>query len=153
MKLRLWLGLVTIALAAFLCFAYPMYVIRHFRAQGSSALAAALIVRRFGPFIAVACTALSIALAWALRWKPLAIAAAVVTCAFAVLARVNIYEKMFHPLGAPAFTDIASANVDADDMLITVRVGGAARAYPIRNMGYHHIVNDRVGGVPIVATY
>ena len=30
---------------------------------------------------------------------------------------------------------------------------GEQRAYPIRTMGYHHIVNDRLGGVAIVATY
>jgi hypothetical protein len=34
-----------------------------------------------------------------------------------------------------------------------VRVAGIARAYPIRSISYHHVVNDTVGGVPIVATY
>jgi len=32
-------------------------------------------------------------------------------------------------------------------------VGPVARAYPIRNISYYHIVNDLVDGVPIVATY
>jgi Protein of unknown function (DUF3179) len=32
-------------------------------------------------------------------------------------------------------------------------VNGASRAYPIRQMGYHHVVNDTLGGVPIIATY
>ena len=30
---------------------------------------------------------------------------------------------------------------------------GAAIAYPIRQLAYHHIVNDRLAGQPIVATY
>jgi hypothetical protein len=34
-----------------------------------------------------------------------------------------------------------------------LKVGGSARAYPIRTMGYHHIVNDVVGGTALVATY
>jgi hypothetical protein len=34
-----------------------------------------------------------------------------------------------------------------------VKLGGESRAYPVRMMAYHHIVNDVVGGVPIVATY
>ena len=39
------------------------------------------------------------------------------------------------------------------DALTVVKVGGSARAYPIRTMGYHHIVNDIVGGTALVATY
>ena len=43
--------------------------------------------------------------------------------------------------------------MDADDKVLAVKVGQHARAYPIRTMGYHHIVNDTVGGVPIAVTY
>jgi hypothetical protein len=32
-------------------------------------------------------------------------------------------------------------------------VKGARRAYPIREMAYHHLVNDAPAGEPIVATY
>ncbi len=32
-------------------------------------------------------------------------------------------------------------------------LGDKARAYPIRSISYHHVVNDRLGGVPIAATY
>ncbi len=38
-------------------------------------------------------------------------------------------------------------------MVMAVHLGGEARAYPIRIVSYHHIVNDVVGGLPIVATY
>jgi hypothetical protein len=38
-------------------------------------------------------------------------------------------------------------------MVIAVNVQGEARAYPIREMAYHHIVNDVVAGQPIVSTY
>ena len=30
---------------------------------------------------------------------------------------------------------------------------GEAAAYPIRQLAYHHLVQDIVGGVPIVVTY
>ena len=30
---------------------------------------------------------------------------------------------------------------------------GAAVAYPIRQLAYHHVVNDIVAGEPIAATY
>jgi hypothetical protein len=38
-------------------------------------------------------------------------------------------------------------------MVLAVLFGGHARAYPILAMGYHHIVNDTVEGVPIAVTY
>ena len=39
------------------------------------------------------------------------------------------------------------------DKVIGVVVGGAPRAYPLRVLVWHEIVNDVVGGVPIVVTY
>jgi hypothetical protein len=66
---------------------------------------------------------------------------------------VNIYELMFHPVDHPAFASAAAVKLDKDDKLIVVKIAGSARAYPIRTMGYHHIVNDVVGGTALVATY
>jgi hypothetical protein len=66
---------------------------------------------------------------------------------------VNIFEQMFHPAGTPQFVSVKDARIDPADMLITVALNSDAHAYPIREMGYHHVVNDFVGGVPIVATY
>jgi hypothetical protein len=60
---------------------------------------------------------------------------------------------MFHPLEHPTFATARDAKVDNDDKLIVVKIGGSARAYPIREMGYHHVVNDVVGGTALVATY
>jgi hypothetical protein len=37
--------------------------------------------------------------------------------------------------------------------VIAVRIGGEARAYPIRSMSYHHVFNDVLGPDAIVATY
>ena len=34
-----------------------------------------------------------------------------------------------------------------------LRAAGERVAYPVRLMGYHHLVADTVGGVPLVATY
>jgi hypothetical protein len=74
-------------------------------------------------------------------------------CVLAGLARVNVYELMFHPVDHPEFAAATEVKLDKDDKLIAVKIGGSARAYPIRTMGYHHIVNDLVGGAPLVATY
>lgn len=55
---------------------------------------------------------------------------------------------------APEFSDIGSATwVGRDTEVLGVEVGGDARAYPLRMLEYHQIVNDVVGGVPIAVTY
>jgi len=139
---------------------YPIYVIQPFRAQGVRELAAALLIVRYRPLVTGACVVLAlvaVARYWRLqprRWRR--VAAAIGTfgvCALAALSRVNVYELMFHPMGAPALEAAASSKLDKNEMLIAVRVNGVPRAYPIRSISYHHIVNDTVGGIPIVATY
>ena len=42
---------------------------------------------------------------------------------------------------------------EPEDEVVGVEIDGEARAYPIRYLNYHEIVNDRVGGVPIAATW
>jgi hypothetical protein len=139
---------------------YPIYVIRPFRAQGARELAAALAVCRFRPVLTVvsALVAIGAAIAcWrapARMWRRMpAAAGAALVCVLAALARVNVYELMFHPDDHPAFAATSEAKLDKDDKLIVVKVGGRARAYPIRVMGYHHVVNDMVGGTALAATY
>jgi hypothetical protein len=61
---------------------------------------------------------------------------------------------MFNPLPNPAYAKAAEASfVNNDDRVLAVAMGGEAVAYPIRIMAYHHLVDDTVGGTPIVATY
>lgn len=158
-KRVLWLALPLLFATAFLCFAYPMYVIRPFRVQGASELAAALVVKRIGPIVATIAALLSVAATVQLwrksRWmgRTGSILVTLLTLPFAYLAQFNVYEMMFHPVPKIAFTPADSAKVDADDMVLTVTMNGRSHAYPIRTMGYHHIANDFVGGVAIVATY
>src|SRR5207302_3799562 len=71
----------------------------------------------------------------------------------AVLAEANIFEKMFHTYDSPVFAGADDVKVDPDDKVVAVKVGQEARAYPIRTVGYHHIVNDMVGGRAIAVTY
>jgi hypothetical protein len=140
---------------------YPIYVIRPFRAQGARELTAALMVSRFGPTITLI-SALAAVVAAIAYWRDQAprlgrmsvAAGAMLVCALAVLARVNVFEAlMFHPLEHPAFAAAKDIKLDGDEKLIVVKVNGSARAYPIREMAYHHVVNDVVGGTALVATY
>ncbi len=143
------------------CVAYPIYVIRPFRAQGPRELMMALAITRYSGLITAisALAAVGAALAYwrarpGIRQRNLAVALAMSVCILAGLAHVNVYEQlMFHAADHPAFVSQAAAKIDADDKLIVVKIGGVARAYPVRIMAYHHVLNDRVGGTALVATY
>jgi hypothetical protein len=40
-----------------------------------------------------------------------------------------------------------------DDEVFGVVVDGAARAYPVFMIAYHHVVNDVIRGIPVAVTY
>ena len=90
------------------------------------------------------------------RWwrKAVLVVALITIFSAAWFARQNHFEWMFNPLRNPAYAKISEANFVTDsDMLLAVENQGEAVAYPIRLMAYHHLVQDTVGGTPIVATY
>ena len=146
-----------LALAALI---YPVYVIRPFRHQGVHELAAGLFVLRFRPYVDVLLVLIalvSLVSYWRVQRRVLrrilAVAATILVCVAAWLSRINIYELMFHPMGRPSFSAASQSTLNGAEMVLTVNIGGQARAYPIRIISYHHIVNDTLNGVPIVATY
>ena len=69
------------------------------------------------------------------------------------MSRVDYFEWMFHPVPVPGFEVGDQSKLDSSEMVMSVRFGSDARAYPIRAMAYHHVVNDVVGGVPVAVTY
>jgi len=48
---------------------------------------------------------------------------------------------------------IDSFSLSPQDPVISFEINGDARAYPLRIMMFHEIVNDRVGGEPVAVTY
>jgi hypothetical protein len=152
-------GLLIASLAMFALAAYPIYVIRPFREQDPAALQRALWVLLHNKPILTALFCL-IATPAILLWRRAGwVAKLVLVPTFcivlvaAVSAWFNPYEQMFHPFGAPQYTTIEHAALDSNDMVIVVTLGSESRAYGIREMGYHHIVNDRLHQLPIVVTY
>jgi hypothetical protein len=54
----------------------------------------------------------------------------------------------------PSFQDAEAADwLDDADLVIGVTVDGEAKAYPLRILNAHEIVNDEVGGRPVAVTY
>ena len=57
-----------------------------------------------------------------------------------------ILEPKFIPAGKAAF-------LSPGDQIIGIELGGQARAYPIRILNLHEVVNDTVDNVPIAVTF
>lgn len=54
----------------------------------------------------------------------------------------------------PKFIDPDDAQfLNPDDDVIGVLLGGFAKAYPIKILNMHEVVNDRINGVPIAVTF
>lgn len=144
---------------AFFLLAYPIYVIRPFRFQDPFQLAAALRVMQYRPALEMVCAALAFLIllsAWprfSIRRNVSASVLAVLVIACGLLSRINVYEKMFHPLDGPTFSAAAQSKLDPNELVLALLVNNAARAYPVRGISYHHIVNDTLAGRAIVATY
>jgi hypothetical protein len=148
------------SLAALAFSLYPMYIIRPFIEQKPGPLSRALWVQLHDKAILIAIFVLIttfVLFVWRRAgWvaKLLLAPAIAVSLLAAGVSWVNPYEQMmFHPYGQPRYVTIQQAGIDAKDMVIVVTRGGESRAYPIREMGYHHVVNDRLHQLPIVVTY
>ncbi|MEO1159672.1 MAG: DUF3179 domain-containing protein [Pseudomonadota bacterium] len=58
------------------------------------------------------------------------------------------------PIDNPQFQPASSQNdLTAKDPVISIEINGDARAYPLRILIWHEIVNDTVGGKPVAVTY
>jgi hypothetical protein len=54
----------------------------------------------------------------------------------------------------PEFIPLEQADfLNPDDQVIGVKIGSETRAYPIKILNWHEVVNDNISGVPIVVTF
>jgi hypothetical protein len=53
----------------------------------------------------------------------------------------------------PRFVSAARSELARDDRVLGVAAGGLAKAYPIRILNWHEVVNDRLAEAPIALTY
>ena len=155
----LWIALAVFALAGFGAFFFPAFIIRPFAYQNPRVLLWAMAIRQRASIVSLLGASicfLLVALLWSnvtRRRKAFLVIAAFLVSVSAVMSRLNYFEWMFHPVDRARFESESSSKLDAKEMILAVRCGGDARAYPIREMAYHHILNDVVGGVPIAVTY
>jgi len=138
----------------------PVFLIMPFKAQTARTMEISYLMRRWSPWLTILASIFILTLVVKLWmggrwWSRIALVVLLLPVLGATwLARQNHFEWMFNPLPHPAYVKTAGASfVNDDDRLMVVAINGEAVAYPIRLMGYHHVVEDTVGGTPIVATY
>ena len=156
-----WLGMpfAIFALATMALFLIPAYVIRPFHYQSPRALSIAVIVKGWAYLGTLVGAAISALLALALwprvgKWGRAGLGVVMIlVVACATMSHLNYFEWMFHPVPQPGFISAESAKLNAGEMVLALNFNNDARAYPISQMAYHHIVNDFVGGVPVAVTY
>jgi len=156
-----WAVLLILTLSVLAAVAIPVGLIMPFKSQSPNGLTLAFTLRRWSPSWTLIASVLATALVvwlWpnAHRWwrKAALVVVLILTFTGTWFARQNHFEWMFNALPNPAYATISQAGfVDDSDRVLAVENRGEAVAYPIRLMAYHHLVQDSVGGTPIVATY
>jgi hypothetical protein len=155
-----WLGLLIVIGIGLAVVVIPIWIIQPFKAQSPRGLELSYALRRISPFATIITSLGAVILvAWLwrqTRWflKALLVLLLIPLFAGTWMARQNHFEWMFRPHANLAYAHANDANfVDDGDVILAVENNGEAVAYPVRLMAYHHLVQDVVGGTPIVATY
>jgi hypothetical protein len=91
---------------------------------------------------------------WHRRWKwllilPIGILAAVIYMANFKMAA----DAMFKQPKQLLLVSSDKNKVDSNRLVIGILINGEAKAYPIRFLGYHHHIQDTVGGKAVMVTY
>ena len=64
------------------------------------------------------------------------------------------FRDTIQPISSPQFQSVSELTaVGPLEPVLSLRINGDARAYPLRILLWHEIVNDVVGGVPILVSY
>jgi hypothetical protein len=156
-----WAAIIILLLLALALVVIPVRVIHPFRPQTPGGLELAYTLRWWSPSVTLIASVITLALAiflWrgARRWwrKTALVIFVALSIGAAWFARQNIFEWMFNPQPNALYARTSEADfVDDADRVIAIEVNGEAVAYPVRQVAYHHVVEDTVGGVPVVATY
>lgn len=155
-----WLALLVITVIALAIVVAPVWIIQPFSPQTGRGVAVSYAMRRWSPLItilSVLCAVFLVSQLWqGSRWwkKAFLVIGFLPLLAVTWFARQNHFEWMFNPLAGAAYAKTSEAGFVADiDVVMAVEINGEAAAYPVRQMAYHHLVDDVVGGTPIVATY
>ena len=72
----------------------------------------------------------------------------------AAVANINLIGEVFQPIFTKGFVKPEEVKfLTSDDLLLVYSAGEETRAYPLRLLGYHHLVEDELAGTRLLATY
>jgi hypothetical protein len=154
-----WLLFLIFAVTGIALFLIPAVIIRPFAHQSASGLALAMALRQRAPLASLIAAIVCAILAFLLwqsdnpRRKAGLCSVLLLVVLSAVMSRLNYFEWMFQPVDSAQFESESASKLDGGEMILAVRYGIDSRAYPIREMAYHHVLNDVVEGVPLAVTY
>jgi Protein of unknown function (DUF3179). len=122
-------------------------------AQTPELLGAARMAQVIAPYASLALAAVLAVQLWRRKtWTAAALMVIALGCV--ALSRVNLFERVFAPVGDTETAPVADFHDIRDtDMVIGVTIEGQSRAYPVRYLAYHHMVNDRLGATAFLPTY
>jgi hypothetical protein len=131
----------------------PLVVAMPLLSQTPTLLALAHGGERIAPTLSIFVMALVAVRLWRDRsWRVWALLCVTVTCA--VLSRLNLFEWMFAPAREAAIAkSVDFHDIRDSDMVIGVTIDGESRAYPVRYLAFHHMLNDRLGSTALAPTY
>lgn len=89
---------------------------------------------------------------WKRKW-PLAIPILILAAVIYMTNFVMAADHMFYQPKKKLLVNASENKVDSNRLVIGVVNNGEAKAYPIQFLGYHHQVQDTVGGKPVIVTY
>lgn len=97
-----------------------------------------------------------LASAWhAPRWRRWLVPASLIVATGVVYATnfVMAADRMFLAPRSLVMRPPAESSVEPERLVVGVEINGDARAYPLQFIGYHHQVQDTVGGTHVLVTY
>ena len=89
---------------------------------------------------------------WKRKWIP--VIPLVFLCAVIYMANFKMAADAMFKMPKELVTVTSNKNkVDSNRLVIGISINGEAKAYPIQFLGYHHQVQDNVGGKDVLVTY
>jgi uncharacterized protein DUF3179 len=90
-----------------------------------------------------------------IKWKKILFVAVMLFYGF-IFYMVNfkfLADKMFYQPKNKNLVSVSDNRVTSDKLIVGVTINNQSKAYPIEIIGYHHQVQDTVGGEPVMVTY
>lgn len=153
--------LLSVTLIALAAVVVPAWFIQPFKLQTPARLQISYALRYWSPIVTLLALALALLIGISLWnqtrgwWRKAILTSLLVPLLVATwFARQNHFEWMFKPLANTSFVNVNDAGFVSDgDMVLAVELNGDAAAYPVRQVAYHHVVQDTIGGIPVLVTY